>query len=452
LPRRIVILAALAASLATASRAAAFEPSDALQGEQWAVAPGAIFNLPGAWQLSQGAGVVVAVVDSGMRLDHPDLAPNVWTNFGEIPGNGVDDDHNGYVDDVHGIDLTSNSRGQNLSDGFGHGTHVSGTIAAAANGRGVVGVAFKAKLMVVRVLGDDGGGSTGAVAEGIRYAAANGARVINLSLETNVNDPRMTSAVEAAGAANALVVASAGNSGIDVDNHPTFPAAIPAPNVVAVAATGPTAGRSLADFSNYGRLTIPVAAPGVDVISTSRTGGYEYKSGTSMAAPHVAGVAALMAGVAPQLTAAELRGILLQHASRSGLPIGAGYVDALGAVAASAGASSLQQGQPPQVRVLAATRKGRSIRAQIALLGATTAISRVRITLDGRRVTELSGGRSPVTVQVRGRSGRKLGAIALAANGSRLAAASLRVRKVNAGKGGVRQGGGIGTSGRVWAG
>jgi subtilisin family serine protease len=262
----------------------------------------------------------------------------------------------------------------------------------------------------------------------------------------------MRSAVQAAAAANALLVASAGNSGIDVDSHPTFPAAIPGPNVVGVAATDPTVGRTLADFSNYGRLTIPVAAPGVDVISTSRTGGYEYKSGTSMAAPHVAGVAALMTAAAPQLTAAELRGILLQHASRSGLPIGAGYVDALGAVAGAAGASSLQQGQPPQVRVLSATRKARTIQAQIALLGATTAISRVRVTLDGRKATELTGGRSPVTVRLRGRSGRKLGAIALAADGRRLASASRRVRKVKAGKGGVRQGGGIGTSGRVWAG
>src|SRR4051794_38199829 len=169
MPRRTLIPAALVAALALAAPAPAQLPADALQGEQWAVAPGAIFDLPAAWQLSQGTGVTVAVVDSGMRLDHSDLAPNVWTNFKEIPGNGVDDDANGYVDDVHGVDLTSRSRGQNLSDGFGHGTHVAGTIAAAANGRGVVGVAFKAKLMVVRVLGDDGGGSTGGVAEGIRY-------------------------------------------------------------------------------------------------------------------------------------------------------------------------------------------------------------------------------------------------------------------------------------------
>jgi subtilisin family serine protease len=449
MPRRIVILAALAATLAPAPCATALEPADALQGEQWAVAPGAIFDLPGAWELSQGTGVVVAVVDSGVQLDHPDLAPNVWTNFGEIPGNGVDDDHNGYVDDVHGVDLTSTSRRQNLSDGFGHGTHVSGTIAAVANGRGVVGVAFKARLMVVRVLGDDGGGSTGAVAEGIRYAAANGARIINLSLETGVDDPRMRSAVDAANAANALVVASAGNSGINVDSHPTFPAAIAAPNVVGVAATGPTAGRTLADFSNYGRLTIPVAAPGVDVISTSRTGGYEYKSGTSMAAPHVTGVAALMAAVAPELTAGELRAILLQHASRSGLPIGAGYVDAQGAVLAAASASSFQQGQPPQARILKATRSGRTTQAQIALLGATAAVSRVQVRLDKRKVAELRGGRSPLTVRLHGRVGRRLSVTALSADGRAIASASAQVRKLRLGKHGVRRGGGVG--GSVWA-
>jgi subtilisin family serine protease len=445
------MLAVLAAALLPAV-ASAREPADSLQGEQWAVAQGAIFNLPGAWELSQGAGVTVAVVDSGAKLDHPDLAPNIWTNFNEIPGNGVDDDHNGYVDDVHGVDLTSKSQSQNLSDGFGHGTHVAGTIAAAANGKGVVGVAFRAKLMIVRILDDEGAGSTGAVAEGIRYAAANGARIINLSLETNVDDPRMRTAVQAAADANTLVVASAGNSGVDVDDHPTFPAGIAAPNVIAVAATGPTAGRSLADFSNYGRLTIPVAAPGVDVLSTSRTGGYEYKSGTSMAAPHVAGVAALMASVAPQLTAAELRAILLQHASRSGLPIGAGYVDALGAVLGATGASSFQQGQPPQARVLQATRKGRTTQAQIALIGAVSAVSRVQVKLDGRKVAQLRGGTSPLTVRLRGRTGRKLSVVAVAADGRALAKASAKVRKLRSGKRHVSSGGGIGTSGRVWTG
>ena len=337
---------------------AAGAPSDALQNEQWAVAPGTVFDLPGAWELSQGAGVVVAVVDSGMRLDHPDLAPNAWTNFGEVPSNGVDDDAQRLRRRRPRRRPDEHAGRPGPHDGFGHGTHVAGTIAAAANGRGVVGVAFRAKLMTVKVLDDRGAGTTGAVAEGIRYAAANGARIINLSLESSTDDPRMRAAVEAAAAANVLIVSSAGNSGLDVDRRPTFPVSIAAPNVVGVAATVPQDGRALPEFSNYGRLTVPVAAPGVEVLSTSKDGGYEFKSGTSMAAPHVSGVAALMAAVAPQLTAAELRALLLQHAVRTSAPVGAGYVDALGSVLAASRHRSYDGGQPPQVRILLATRPG----------------------------------------------------------------------------------------------
>ena len=140
----------------------------------------------------------------------------------------------------------------------------------------------------------------------------------------------------------------------------------PSANVVGVAATEPEEGRALPDFSNYGRLTVPVAAPGVDVISTSMSGGYEVKSGTSMAAPHVAGVAALMASVAPNLPAADLRALLLQNAARAPVPVSSGYVDALGSVlAASKGSTSYEQTQPPQVRVLSRdARKGRDDRAR----------------------------------------------------------------------------------------
>ena len=206
------------AALVLAAPAAAQESR---QGEQWAVAPGAVLDLPGAWDLSQGAGVTVAVIDSGTRLDHFDLARNIWTNFGEVPGNGVDDDDNGYVDDVHGIDLTNRDRRQNLNDGNGHGTHVAGIIAAAANRRGVVGVAPKARIMTVKVLDARGAGTTGQVAEGIRYAAANGARIINMSLGGDTRDERLREAIDAAAAANVLVVCSAGNDGRNVDSRPS---------------------------------------------------------------------------------------------------------------------------------------------------------------------------------------------------------------------------------------
>jgi subtilisin family serine protease len=417
------------------------------------VAPRTLFDLPGAWALSDGAGVVVAVVDSGMKMDHPDLAPNAWTNFAEVPGNRTDDDRNGYVDDVHGVDLTTKDTRQNLDDGMGHGTHVAGTIGAAANGRGVVGVAFRAKLMTIKVLDDRGAGSTGAVAEGIRYAAANGARIINLSIETTVDDPRVRDAVAAAAAANVLIVCSAGNSGLDVDRSAVYPIAIAAANLVGVAATEPDVGSALPRFSNYGRLAVPVGAPGAEVLSTSRDGGYEVKSGTSMAAPHVTGVAALMAAVAPALPAADLRALLLQHAARTSAPVGSGMVDALDSVLAASTASSYQLGQPPQVRILEATRSGRGrsavTQAQIALLGASQAVTRIVLKLNGRPVAELRGGRSVLNVRLRGRSGRTLAVDALAADGRRLASASSRVRALRAGKRGVGTGGGVG--GTVWA-
>lgn len=421
-------------------------PHDARQGEQWAVADGAVLNLPGAWELSQGAGVVVAVIDSGARLAHPDLAPNVWVNFDDVPGNRVDDDANGYVDDVHGIDLTTSARGsQDLSDGNGHGTHVSGIIAGAANGRGIVGVAFRARLMIVKVLDARGAGTTGAVAEGIRYAAANGARIINLSLGGPTRDPRLVEAVRAAEDANVLLVCSAGNLGNNVDDEPSYPVSLAARNLVGVAATEPRSGRSLGSFSNFGRNTIGLAAPGVDVLSSASDGGYELRSGTSMAAPHAAGVAALMAAMRPDMSAAELRAQLLQNAGRSSLPVGGGYLDALRSVISAGTASTYRLGQPPLVRVLAAERKGSQTVVQVAALGDTRGVARYRLSLDQRRVAEVRKGGSPFTVRLRGRAGRNLRVDALDTGGRVIASGTRAVSGVRRGKRGVRRGSGVGT-------
>jgi subtilisin family serine protease len=440
------VLAATAAALFLAAGSAhAQTPHDARQGEQWAVADGVVLNLPEAWELSQGAGVTVAVIDSGARLDHPDLAPNIWTNFDEVPGNRVDDDANGYVDDVHGVDLTTRRRGeQDLSDGNGHGTHVAGIIGAAANRRGVVGVAFKARLMIIKVLDANGAGTTGAVAEGIRYAAANGARIINLSLGGPTRDEALERAVEVAGEANVLLVCSAGNLNRNVDRDPSYPVALPARNLIGVAATEPERGRTLGGFSNYGRNTIALAAPGVNVLSSANDGGYVVKSGTSMAAPHAAGVAALMAAMRTDLTAAELRAQLIQSASRTSLPVGAGYLDALSSVVNVASAATYRLGQPPLVRVLSAQRKGSQTLVQVAALGSTNAIVRFRLRLDGRRVAELRKRGSPFSVRLRGRSGRKLRVEALDAKGGVVAAGTRSVRGVPKSKRGVRRGGGVG--------
>jgi ABC-type phosphate transport system substrate-binding protein len=439
----VALLALIAGPLAA-------QAADDRQAEQWAVAPGALLDLPGAWELSRGAGVVVAVIDTGTRLDHPDLAPNVWTNFDEVAGNGIDDDHNGYVDDVHGVDLTSTRAAQDLSDGNGHGTHVAGIIAAAANGRGVVGVAPRAQIMTVKALDASGSGVTSAVAEGIRYAAANGAKIINMSLGGDAPDPRVQEAIAAAAAANVLVVCSAGNSSRDIDQQPSYPVSVPLPNLVGVASTSPNEGRSLSGFSNFGRITVSLAAPGESVLSTSKDGGYAVMSGTSMAAPHVAGVAALMASIRPDLPAVDLRAALLQNALPSPLAVGSGYLYALGSVLSVASAASLQQGQRPEVRVLKAERVGggrRSVtQAQVALLGASAAVSDYRVLIDRRQVSVVRKRPTPFTLRLKGRSGRSLRVEARDAHRRVLASTSHAIVAVKRGKRDIRSGGGV-TSG-----
>jgi subtilisin family serine protease len=391
------------AAAASARRPLAAPTGDPLLREQWAFAPRTVLDLPGAWELTRGAGVTVAILDSGARLDHPDLAPNIWTNFGEVPGNGVDDDHNGYVDDVHGVDLTSAAPGQDLSDGHGHGTHVAGIVGAAANGRGVVGVAPQVKLMIVKVLTASGAGTTGALAEGIRYAAANGARVINISLGGDSRDVRVDAAVQAAGAANVLVLASAGNSSRDIDIAPNYPAAIAAPNLIGVAATDPEDGRAINSASNFGRLTVQLAAPGGEILSTANDGGYVLKTGTSMAAPMVAGVAALAASVNPGIAAADLRAELMQNATPTRLPVAAGYVDALQSVLAASVAVGYDTTQPPRLRILSATTKGRRTMVQAATLGSTAAIARYLVQLGRSKVVQLEPRVSPFDVTLRHR-------------------------------------------------
>ena len=206
-----------------------------------------MLDLPAAWQITRGAGVTVAIVDSGARLDHADLGRNIWTNFDETPGNGVDDDHNGYVDDVHGIDLTSKQRGQDLRDGNGHGTHVAGIVAAAANGRGVVGVAPQAKLMIVKVLDDDGGRHHRRRRRGHPLRGRQRRPRDQPVARRRRARPRLADAVEAAADANVLVVASAGNSGRDIDKQPPFRPRSPRRTSSRVAATEPSTAATSSD-------------------------------------------------------------------------------------------------------------------------------------------------------------------------------------------------------------
>jgi subtilisin family serine protease len=321
--RRVALAAAVAAALVllVPPVASARLPHDRRQPRQWALSRDAALDVPGAWGLSQGAGVVVAVIDTGTSADHPDLTPDLWVNPGEIERNGIDDDEDGHVDDVHGVNLTTEGAPQDITDRNGHGTLIAGVLAAAADGRGIVGVAYRARLMTVKVLDAEATGRTTAVAQGIRYAVQHGARVLNLSLGTDDVDADVRSAIEEAGAAEVLVVCSAGNMHRNVDAVPSYPVSLPEPNVLGVGATAAAdGGRTLAPFSNWGPTAVPVAAPGDRILTTSRDGRYAYAWGTSLAAPHVAGVAALVVSIRPGISAVALRAALVDAAAQGSVP------------------------------------------------------------------------------------------------------------------------------------
>lgn len=264
-------------------------------------------GAPEAWAAGYaGQGVTVAVVDSGVDLTHPELVHSIFVNPGEIPGNGLDDDQNGFVDDVHGYDFVSND--SNPSDGNGHGTHVAGTIAAANNGLGATGVAPQAKILPIRVLDNRGSGNSNSVAAGIRYAARMGADIINLSLGGSYSSA-IEAAIDYAHSLGSLVIAAAGNESAAL---PGFPARFSATkeNVLSVGAT--TSASALSNFSNRvgSSGAQQVDAPGSGIYSTWLGGGYATLSGTSMAAPHVAGLAALALSANSTLTPAQLRSLI----------------------------------------------------------------------------------------------------------------------------------------------
>jgi subtilisin family serine protease len=324
----------------TASAARGGVPSDRAFPAQWQLATDAPMGARSAWRLARTGAVTVAVIDTGARLRHPDLAPNLWTNPGEVAGNDVDDDGNGHVDDVHGVDLVAGDG--DPADEHGHGTHVAGIIGARGDNRvGTAGVAWRARLMIVRALGRDGSGRSSDVAAGIRYAVAHGARIINLSMAGPDDDPDLAAAVEEAGAAGALVVAAAGNTGDDLDRVPAFPAALPSEAVVAVAASA--SGGALAPGSSFGKHAVDLTAPGEDVTATALDGLLETRSGTSQAAAHVSGVLALMAAARPSASLAELRSALLLGARPSRLAVAAGALDAAGSLRALLGRSAARK-------------------------------------------------------------------------------------------------------------
>jgi subtilisin family serine protease len=320
---RVAALAVAIAALCAAPAAAAVR-SDPELPDQWALRGDAPMGAASAWARATAGAVTVAVVDTGVDLSHPDLAPNLWTNPGEVPGNGIDDDADGYVDDVHGVDLL-NGDGDPRDDN-GHGTHVAGIVAARGeNGIGVAGVAWRARIMAVKVLDSHAAGDMSAVARGVRYAVAHGARIVNVSLSGPIGGADIGDAIDEARAAGVVIVAAAGNTGTDLDVTPAYPAALAAPNLVAV--TSSDRRGALTRRASFGRASVDLAAPGQDILSTARGGGYEFRSGSSTAAAQVSGALALLAGARPGLAGEALRSALLSAARRSSLPVSAGALD-----------------------------------------------------------------------------------------------------------------------------
>ena len=292
-------------SIDSVIRADSVNTNDPLIGDVWGLDGNHGVDASVAWPLSAGAAeVIVAVIDSGIDPNHPDLIDAIWVNSDEVPDNGIDDDNNGFVDDTYGWDFTG-EYDNTPQDEHGHGTHVAGTIAATRNNNeGIAGVADNVKIMGLRFLDKQGNGITSWAINAIEYAVANGAAISNNSWGGGPYETPLTMqllSLEMQGTYS-LQQREFGNNS---DLFPMYPAAYNLPNILSIAAINSSG--SLAGFSNYGNSTVDIAAPGVNILSTMSgesencpvLGAPCYVSwqGTSMAAPHATGIAALMLGI-----------------------------------------------------------------------------------------------------------------------------------------------------------
>ncbi len=288
-------------------------------------------DAPEAWNVSTGAkaangGPVIAVIDTGLDYTHNDLKNNSWVNPGEIPGDGIDNDGNGVIDDVHGFNAINDS-GDPMDD-HGHGSHCSGTIGGEGNnGDGVVGVNWNASIMGVKFLSASGGGTLADAVKAISYATANGARITSNSWGGGGYNQALKDALAAS---PALHIFAAGNESNDNDASPAYPGSYDLPNIVSVAAVDRNG--NIADFSNFGATAVDLGAPGVDIYSSLPGNQYDSWSGTSMATPHVSGVAGLIATVYPDASNEQIKSRLMNGArpldSLAGKTVSGGMLNA----------------------------------------------------------------------------------------------------------------------------
>ena len=283
-------------------------------------------DAPEAWDVQTGSSdVVVAVIDTGVDYNHVDLAGNMWTNPGETPGDGIDNDSNGYRDDIHGINAITGS-GDPMDDAADvyHGTHCAGTIAAQGNnGTGVTGVSWSSKIMALKFLDASGSGPTSDAIECIEYMVnMKNSNEVNVKVSSNSwgggsYSIALKDAIDLAQDSDILFIAAAGNAGNDNDLMPQYPSSYDCSNIVSVAASDHT--DVFASFSCYGYHSVDVAAPGVSIWSTKRGDAYRYLSGTSMATPHVAGLCALICSQYPAMSSLSVKERLLRTVDKKSL-------------------------------------------------------------------------------------------------------------------------------------
>ena len=280
-------------------------------------------NAPQAWDTITGQeNIVLGVIDTGIDYNHPDLSTNMWSNPGEIPNNGIDDDSNGYIDDVHGVNTITGTG--NPMDDNGHGTHVAGTMAAQGNNDiGVTGIMQNASLIGCKFLSANGSGTLADALECIQYfydlstRANNPVQVLltNNSWGGGGYSRSLRDAIKAHKRQGILFIAAAGNAQNDNDASPSYPATYDLANIISVAASD--RNDNLAGFSNYGSKTVHVTAPGVSILSTSPQNNYRTLSGTSMAAPHVSGLLGLVKAAKPNLSWQELRKLIISSGTKN---------------------------------------------------------------------------------------------------------------------------------------
>jgi subtilisin family serine protease len=301
-------------------------PNDPRFGEQWNMnnSNDADIDAPEAWNTQTGSNnVIVGVIDTGIDYDHEDLRDNIWRNPGETgdgkENNGVDDDGNGYKDDYRGWNFELNDN--DPYDNNDHGTHCAGIVGAVGNnGRGVAGVNWRVKLMALKFLGRDGSGTSEAAAEAIIYATNMGAKVLSNSWGGGENSQTLRDAIQYASDRGVLFIAAAGNESSNTDATANYPSNYDVPNVVSVASSD--RNDALSGFSNFGRRTVDLAAPGSSILSARPNNLYQFLSGTSMATPHVAGAAALIWAQYPSLNMHQVLVRLLGSTDRKNAFVG----------------------------------------------------------------------------------------------------------------------------------